>query len=330
MTRLLALAALVSGACTDLPGGHDYFCVEGETCSHDTPYGLDFRGTDITGELGGEPGVLAIGGIEHIRVLDPSDDLTQAVPFARKYTTDTSQRADNRFALGVEAVEHDGNIITVRGIADGTSYLRLLAPDGKLYDRTALAAVAVDHRQVRPPYAYGGPGASETIVWAPGAHDISVGLWSPPDPELENTSDLLVDESLVLEVPGATQTRWDTLHVPAAAAGHRALVVTGGSGAAVLDVETVAAPDSIENRADNYYPISIYGSNRLCFVARNASRYVAGVEWSFTMDDGEVLTDEGIDTRHSGCAYFAPHLQGAVHIHATASGYTQTLDVTAH
>lgn len=329
---MLVLAAFVPlAACTDLAPKYEVqFCYEGEACSSDTPQGLEFRGTDVTGEQGGSPGPLAIGGTQNVKLLDPTRDLSRPVPFERPYTTDSSMAADGRFPVGTEVVEHDGNVVTVRGIAEGYNYLRVLAPDGTLYDRTVLSAQAIDHLQVRPPYEYGGPGPAETIVWAPGPHVMSVGLWGAPHPDLGSSGDLLVDESLVLAMEGATQTRWDTISVPRAPAGHRDLMVAGGSGVAVLDVETVDAPDTIVSADANYFPISIYGSNRLCFVARHQGRYVAGVEWSFTMDDGEVLTDETIDTPHSGCAYFAAHVQGTVRIHATASGHTQTLEVTAH
>lgn len=334
MSRLLAFAALTPallGGCPEVAVDYNaYSCHQGETCSHDTPNGLVFEGTDITGQLGGAPGPLAIGGTQRVTMLDPSDSLTRPVPFARPYTTDTSMPADERWDVGTEVVDEAGSVVTVRGISEGYNYLRVLAPDGDLYDRTILAAKPIHHRQVRMPYAYGGADENEAIVWTVGPHEMSVGLWSAPDSQLGNTSDLLVDESLTLTMPGATQTRWDTISVPAAPPGHRDLVVAGGSGAAVLDVETVAAPDSIGDAPGNYYPLSIYGSDLLCFVARHGGRYVAGAEWSFTMDDGEVLTSETIDTRHSGCAYFAARKQGTVQIHATASGFTQTLAVTAH
>ena len=331
MTRLLTLTALVPlalGACTNLQPSRYQHCYADEECSEDTPLGLEFRGTDITGQLGGLPGPLAIGGTGTVTVLDPTDDLTNAVPFELPYSTDTSRLVDGRFPRGVEVVEQDGNEITVRGIGAGYNYLRLLSPDGELYDRTSLGAQKIDHLQVRPPYAYDGPSETETVVWAPGAHDVTVGLWSAPHPELANTSDLLVDESLTLTLPGATQIRWDTIHVPAAPAGHRDLTVVGGSAATVLDIETVEAPDTIVNASGNYYPLSIYGSTRLCFVARHQGRYVAGATWSFAMDGGEVLRDAEADPT-SGCAYFAARDQGTIRIHATASGYTQTLDVTA-
>lgn len=331
MMRVLAFATLLLGACGDLsPGYHSYSCYPGETCSRDTPDGLVFRGTDITGQLGGMAGRTAVGGTQNVKVLDPTDDLTSPVVFALPYTTDTSQPSDDRFAIGAEVIGHEGHVVTVRGIADGYNYLRLLSPDGELYDRTILSANPVDHRQVRPPYEYGGPDDDETVVWVPGEHDVSVGLWTAPDPLLANYADPLVDESMTLSLLGGTQTRWDTIRVPAAPVGHRALAVTAGSGSVVLDVETVAAPDGIENAQGNYYPLSIYGSDRLCFVARHGTRYVAGARWSFTMDDGQVLTTEDTDTPRTGCAYFAASKQGTVHIHATASGFTQTLDVIAH
>ncbi|MBA3462855.1 MAG: hypothetical protein H0T46_23065 [Deltaproteobacteria bacterium] len=334
MLRLLSVAVVAPallGGCTDAAVTYtSYSCYEDETCSRDTPHGLVFQGTDITGQLGGAPGPVAIGGTQRVKVLDPSDSLTNPVPFARPYTTDTSLPSDARWSVGTEVVDEAGSVITVRGIAEGYNYLRVVAPDGDLYGRTTLSAKAVHHRQVRPPYAYGGADEKAAIVWAVGAHEMSVGLWSAPDPQLADTSDLLVDESLTLAMPGATQTRWDTISVPAAPPGHRDLVVTGGSGAVVLDVETVAAPTSIENGPSNYYPLSIYGSNQLCFVARHGTRYVAGVEWSFTMDDGQVLSSDTIDTPRSGCAYFAAHKQGTVRIHATASGFTQTLTVSAN
>lgn len=333
MNRLLIVAAIAPallGGCPDAAVNYtSYSCHQDETCSHATPNGLVFLGTDITGQNGGAPGPTAIGGTQRVTLLDPSESLTAPVPFAREYSTDTSLPSDGRWGTGVEVIDEAKSVVTVRGIADGSNYLRIVDPDGDLYDRTILAAKAIHHYQVRPPYAYGGPDEKETVVWAVGAQEMSVGLWSAPDPQLANTSDLLVDESLTLSIGGATQTRWDTIMVPAAPPGHRQVLVTGDSGAAFLDVETVAAPDTIVNARSNVYPLSIYGSDLLCFVARHGSRYVAGAKWSFTMDRGQVLTSETIDTPHSGCAYFAANRQGLVQIHATASGFTQTLTVSA-
>lgn len=331
MVRLLALATLTSTlvvGCVDTPAVYESFsCYENEICSHDTPNNLEFRGMDITGQTGGSPGLLAIGGTQRVTVLDPSDSLTDPVPFAQPYTTDTSRPSDGRFGLGVEAIGQSGNVITVRGTAEGYSYLRVLAPGGELYGRTVLGAKAIHHRQVRPPYAYGGPTEKDTVVWAAGAQEISVGLWSAPDSI--GTSDLLVDESLTLSMAGATQTSWDTILVPAAAPGHRELLVSGGSGSVVLDVETVAAPDAIASAPGSSSQLSIYGSERLCFVARHGTRYVAGAAWSFTMDGGQVLATTLADTAHTGCAYFAAQQKGTVQIHATASGFTQTLTFVA-
>lgn len=328
MIRLLMFAVPLVTACTDF-GYHAYSCYEGETCSVDTPNNLEFRGMDVAGDSGGQPGRTAIGGTQMIKVLDPTDDFTSPGVFKRPYTTDTTLPADARFGLGVEVVDHAGHVITVRGFADGENYLRVLARDGTLYGRTILAAAAIAHRQVRPRYEYGGPDADEEIVWVPGEHDISVGLWATPLYETESSLDLLVDESMTLALPGATQTRWDTIRTPVASVGHRDLVVTAGSGAVVLDVETVAAPDSIEGASENYYSGSPSGSTLLCFVARHGTRYVAGVRWSFTVVGGQVLTSDVIDTPRSGCAYFAGNGQRTLHVSATASGFTQIVDVTA-
>ncbi len=314
MTRLLAFAALVLGACTDLSApsnGRD--CYGGETCSNDTPEGLEFQGVAR----------IAIGGTARVVVLDAES----STPFALPYTTDTSRPTEARFGVTTEVVAREPGEITVRGLAEGSNYLRVLAPDGALYDRTVLSAAAVESRRLRPRYA--GPEGGDSIVWASGSNEILVELRSAAGPAIPDSFGLLVDESLTLAMPGATQTAWNTVRVPAAAAGHRTLVISGGSGDASLDLETVDAPDTIKIGPDNAYPLVTTGTSKVCFVARHGTRYVAGARWSLTMDGGQVTTNPLLDTPDTGCAELHAFEAGTVRIHVTASGFTQTFEIVA-
>ncbi len=328
---MLGFAIVLVGACGDLSTGYtSYTCYEGETCSHDTPSGLVFRGMDVEGRMDARPGPVAVGGTQAVTLLDPSDDYEHPRKFGRRYATDTSMPAEGRDTSGVEVVNQDGSVVTVRGVAESYTYLRILADNGDLYGRTVLASAPIHHRQLRPPYEYDGPDENEAVVWAIGEHDVTVGLWSAEDPTYRSSAQLLVDESMLLTAPDATQTRWDTIHLATTAAGHRNLTVTAGSGSVVLDLETVAMPDAIEGKFTASETLSIYGSKRLCFGARHASRWVAGATWSFAMEGGQVLDAAEPDSARTGCTYFAANVQGPVHLRVTASGYTQTIDVMAH
>jgi hypothetical protein len=327
MTRalsLLVLSPIALGACT----GFGDVCGSDEGCA----LGLEFRGADVSGGLNAV-GSVAVGGIEHVSLFR-SDN---GAAFTRAYTADSSEAYDYRFPSGTEVVAQDHNTVTVSGVEAGESFLAILVrEDGLgadwkpiLYDEAVIFSEQVDLVQAHPVFSrYGVPGANEQIVWAPGEQDVAVALWTEPETDYPHPRGHLVDETVVLSMPGASQTSWDTIHIPDAPAGHRTLAVTGGSVDRVVDIETIDTPDFIGADPNNL-PLSQSSASQLCFNARQQTRYVAGAEWMFTVDGGDIVVDPDLPSASSGCILVVPHVQGSIHIHATASGYTQTVDVIA-
>jgi hypothetical protein len=301
------------------------FCYDDEVCSPATPFGLQFVGVDPDADDGHPdwPGRVALGGTETITLRRYTDDLEEhSEPFALPFVADDSGHA------GVEVVDVEDNRVHVRATADAWNMLRIVAPDGTLYDRWPLVGQAIDRVQVRPPAdEWWGPGRNDDVVWLPGDHDLVVALWGA-------TNDLgmsarLYDESLRLALPGAASTAWDTLHVTGATVGHQTLAITGGSGARTVDIETVAAPDEIVVTGGEELGYDI--PNTLCFHALAQGRYVADVQWTFSATGAQVTTDDVMSTPRSGCAFYWPDARtGTITIHAQASGFAQdiTLPIT--
>ncbi|HEY4058486.1 MAG TPA: hypothetical protein VGM39_17860 [Kofleriaceae bacterium] len=309
MTRFAVLLPVAVTACVAPSGGW------GEDS------GLEFRGIDVANTFDPDPGPTAVGGTQHVSLFIPESN---DEPFTAWYVADSSHPGDERYPLGTEVVAQDHNVVTVRGIGAGYSDLRIVSAVGELYDHMILSAEPVALVQARPSELYGSD-VTEPIVWARGDQDITIRLWSAPDAELEDHRDALVDESLTLSMPGASQTTWQTIHVPDAPAGHRALAVSG-SVEQILDIETIGEPDALEIDEGSY---QFGGATGYCVTARHQGRYVAGAAWSFTVDGGDIVPDPAFHTATSGCVDVFPRVPGTMHIHATASGLTRVFDVTA-
>lgn len=317
----LALALPVVAGCVAAPV-HVQDCYQDEACSSEVPFGLQFVGVDATESDGHPdwPGPIAIGGRATITLLRYLDNLHEHTePLTLPFTADDSGHA------GVEVVGVDGNRVTVHALADASNLLRILAPDGRLYDRWPLVGLPIDRVQVRPAtIPVWGPTRDEDVVFLPGDHDLVVALWAPTTDI--GSSPNLYDESLQLAMPDATPTAWNTLHATGLTVGHRTLAITGGSGARTIDVETVAAPDEIVTTDTQY--ISFDVANLICFHARHHGRAVADAQWSFEVTGAQLTTDAGLQTPRSGCAYYWPDARtGTFTVHAHASGYTQAIEI---
>ncbi|HWO25560.1 MAG TPA: hypothetical protein VNO30_42765 [Kofleriaceae bacterium] len=294
-------------------------CPDDEMCSGDTPRGLHFEGAELGGSLlpGGPLPTLA-GGTQHLRLTyDPGDGSNGALR-----DLDRPYIADDDGGAGVRVERTNGPIVTLRGVASQTNYLRITDLDGALYDRKQLQGAAFLKLQLLP----GQPEQilpGDAIVFAPGARDITVALLGQPA-EGGIGAVRAVDESMKIELSGATRKTWDTIRTPALAAGLHAVQVTAGDRpAARADVEVVAGADEIVQQPMQA-PLVVGSATMVCFSARAAGRHVAGLAWTFASDNGTAT-----QALLPNCAAVKAEHVGAVNVTATAGGRTLATPLTA-
>jgi hypothetical protein len=282
-------------------------CPAGETCSPETPDGLNFIGTDLGGaiELGG-PSPTAIGGTQEI-ALDDED-----VPLTFPYTV------DDQGGAGVRFDHQNGNVVTVTGAGSFSNYLRILdASTSELFDRKLVTGAQLDHVALIPIGLETVP-TGMAVVYAAGPVDIVVALFGQVQESAGPTDERIVDTSMIASLAGATQPAWDTFAFANASAGDYAMTLTAGNVAAQsLTVTIVDGADAIAQIDPSS---TIAPGDDICFAATNAGRYVAGLQWSFTIDDAAAA---GV----GNCV--SPDVEhGTVDVTATAGGQTATVSMT--
>jgi hypothetical protein len=204
------------------------------------------------------------------------------------------------------------------------NYLRIVDPaDNTLYDRKELIGAALDTIQLTATDGESIP-VDEQLVWASGDQQIGVALSGQVQDGGSPVAERLVDTSMQLALEGATRPAWDAMHLPDATVGHHALSVTAGNKpAANLDVEVVAGADAIAPLDPAPSTVVVGSSQVVCFAARNNGRFVVGLDWTYTTDNGTL----GNDLRN--CVDAIPAHAGAVNIQATAGGAHTTGTLTA-
>ena len=282
-------------------------CPPGEICSDDTPSGLNFDGASLSdGFLDFGPHPTLVGGTQAIR-LEYAPDAFGFRPLDLPYL------ADDEGGRGVKVDHTSGSVVTLRGVAAGSNYLRITDPGGDLYDRKQVSGARLTEIRVVPTRSESiVPG--EAVVFAPGAQDVTVALVG----ETEGGGRVrAVDESMTIALPGANRTRWDTLRFAAATVGHHALTVTAGDcPAASLDVEVVAGADALVAQVP-LSPIVVGQGSFVCFSAHAAGRHVAGLAWTFSSDNGPIQV--WLDPN---CAAVQPERAGTLTVTASAGGQT--------
>ena len=310
MKRLLAL--LVVPACVGGERADTNQCPAGETCSPETPAGLQFIGTSLLGGFVVDgPLATAIGGTQEIQ-LDEEPALAVYTPFELAYTVDDDG------GLGVRFDHQNQNVVTVRGVASRSNYLRILDPTtNELFDRKMVDAAQIDSITLVPVTADTVP-AGMPIAWATGRVDVGIALSGQVQESSGPSEERLVDTSMVATLDGATQRGWDALELANASAGTYALSVTAGNLAATsLGVDVVEAPDALA--AIDPQP-TIEAGNDVCFAATNAGRFVAGLAWSFTIN--------GVTTAGTGNCVDTDQQHGSITVSASAGGKTATIEMT--
>jgi len=315
MKRLLASLLLVA-ACTGGERASTGQCPTGETCSPKTPNGLHFIGNQLADDLNlVGPSPTAIGGTQDVALqYDRGDGILIAL--------DLPYTADDMGGAGVKVESMSGSVVSVSGQGSFTNYLRILdATDNTLFDRKQLTGAALDTVELLPMNLERVP-AHAQIAFAAGDFDIAIGLYGQVQESGGPTEERIVDSTMTLDLPGATKTAWDTLHLAAAAPGTSTLTVTAGDKPALpIDVVVVSAADQVAP-LDAPQSLMTNVAADVCFTATSGARTVVGLPWNFTVD--------GVSEAH---ATFAPNCisvttqktSGTVSVVGAAGGQMATL-----
>ncbi len=283
-------------------------CPAGETCSAATPNGLLFIGRNPSDQLNlSGPLATVIGGTQDVQ-LDFNDDALGA--FDLPYTA----KVDAPTGVNIDATS--GSTVTITGTGTDANYVRIVDPNGELYDRKQMTGASIDTVALLP-------AAVETI---PSGMDISFATSNEKyvvaltgrveDSVLGEIEERLVDDSMQLTLAGSLRVGWDAFSMPGATAGVYSLDVSSGdySGQPV-GLVIVDHIDSLAVQSDAPTTVAQNGSVIVCFTASSSGRYVAGLDWSFTVN-GQAAAAFG-----SNCAnVYTSATSGTVTVKASVAG----------
>lgn len=322
MKSLIYCSLLLVPACFGGERADTGKCPAGETCSDLTPQGLQFVGREFAGttNLVG-PYATAIGGTQDIHI-EIEAAVGVYVPLKYDFT------ADDDGALGVRIDHVDGTVVSVRGMASRTNYLRIMDKDtGLLFDRHELTGAAVDRLQIIPASPESVPDNLD-VAFAAGNIEVGVALFGQVQTSHGSDEERIVDDSMALDLAGGIPTTWDAIALNSAAAGTYNLGITAGDKpTANLDVVVVDALDTVQAATHNPGIIQPNGSTTVCFDGIANGRYVAQLVWHFTVDG--VAPANGV---LGNCVTFSTlKTSGSVEVLASAMGKqaTVTLPVSA-
>ncbi len=278
----------VSAALCSLPlvacyGGDraDGVCPAGETCSPATPDGLLFVGRNPTDQIAlSGPLATVIGGTQDVE-LEFNDATLGAFDLA--YTA----KVDAPTGVNIDATS--GSTVTVTGTGTDANYVRIVDPNGELYDRKQMTGASIDTVSLVP-------AAVETI---PSGMDISFATSNEKfvvaltgrveDSVLGEIEERLIDDSMQLTLAGSLRVGWDAFTMPSATAGVYSLAVSSGDySGPPLDLVIVDHIDALAAQPDAPGSIAQNESVIVCFTASSSGRYVAGLDWAFTVNDQAV------------------------------------------
>jgi hypothetical protein len=275
----LLLSGLILPACMGGERATTGECPAGETCSSLTPDGLAFVGADMTDDLAlSGPAPTAIGGTQDIKLEYNRNGgalLALDLPF----------EADDDGGNGVKVDHVAGSVVSVRGTASRTNYLRITdAGTGELFDRKELTGAAIDSMELVP-NTFDLPPADRELAWLAGDVAVGVALRGQVQESGGPSDERIVDQSMQLTLAGATQRAWDLVQLPAANAGTYSLAVTAGDKpTANLDIVIVDHIDTLVADPSNAATVLPQGVATICFDGLASERFVAGLTWHFTVD----------------------------------------------
>jgi len=317
MKRLLLSLSLPLVACYGGERRNTGECPAGETCSPETPGGLDFVGNRLVGELLlSGPRATAIGGTQAIALeYDRGDgvDVALDLPFT----------ADDNGGQGVKVDAISGSQVTVRGSGSFSNYVRILDEDGLLMDRKELTGAALnkielvttDFEKVPP---------NTQLAFASGATKVGVALYGDVQTGSGAASQRIIDTSMALDFASATRTAWDTLEINSTPGSYYIGVTAGDKPAAPIDFIVVDHADSVIAMTGNPSTIQPSTSASVCFQAMSGTRYVAGLTWTYTVD-GVTSTKGAGDLTRNCVSVQTAKVSGTVSVSATAGGQTTAM-----
>jgi hypothetical protein len=314
VSLLYCSTCLLSVGCVPPSGGERSetgACPDGETCSEKTPKGLHFDGAAPVGQGFSASPPTAIGGTQQIKLeYDPGDGKFRELDLPYTAT------AGNSPAFAVASTV--GNVVTVRGLAAGHDFLRILdADDGTLFDRRMLEAAPLTSVElvVGDPGFLGIPDEypdGARLAWRPNAeHDMGIALRGPANQRIADTS-------MKISAPGVDQSDWDQFSFDSGPVGTFPVTVNAAGETSDVDVVVVEKNDgvvAIEPPAS----IKANGSSTVCFGATYQDRYVVGMGWQFTVDGTTLYPyNNCLDVKTTKSS-------GTVTIEATAGGLSTTI-----
>lgn len=298
-------------------------CPAGEICSPNTPNGLHFVGNTLADELfgGNGPAATAIGGTQEVAleyVRASGDRVALDMPYA----------ADDDGGLGVTLVATHGSIVTVKGARSRSNYLRITDPTtGELYDRYTLTGAALTSMRLVGTGFEVTPTDRPELVFATGNQEIGVALVGNVQESGGSTAERIVDTSMILDLPGATRTGWDSLRIANAVPGTYPLMVTAGDKpAASMPIEVVAGADAIAS-LDAQPMVPADSSTRVCFQATSNGRYIYGLTWTFVANGATTVKGASELTRNCVSVSSAGKFSGSIPVSASAGGKSVSVNV---
>ena len=314
--KSLVIASLLVPACYGGERHDSGACPAGETCSNLTPQGLEFIGAtfaDYPSVVGPSP--TAIGGTQDIALDYERDVVGVYVPLDLAYTA--ADDGGNGVALDHQA----GSIVTMRGVASRTNYLRILdATTGELFDRHSLTGAAVSRLAIVPATTEIVPEGVD-IAFATGTVKLGVALYGQVQESIGAQEERLIDQSMALDLAGATQPTWDSLQLGAPAGTYPLVVTAGDKPSANLEVIVVDHIDQIAKAPDNATTLRPMGSTLVCFDAMTDGHYVAGLEWHYLVDN----VDKTQDALGNCISVGTDQTSGTVTVVGSAMGESATL-----
>lgn len=325
MMRRLLLAPLLLAACNTAGERADTGeCPVGETCSPATPNGLHFIGNTLADELfgGNGPAATAIGGTQDVALEYDRGDGT-------RIALNLPYEADDDGGLGVTVVGHAGSVVTVKGVKARSNYLRIIDPQtGDLYDRYELTGAALTSMRLVGTSFEALPTGRPDLVFGPGEQEIAVALVGDVQTGSGPDSRRIVDTSMILDLPGAVRTGWDSVKLANAQPGSYTLMVTAGDKpAAPLPVSIVAVADAVTPIEAGTPMVNPGSSKTICFQATSNSRYIYGLTWTYNVDGQQIVKGKNELTRNCVSVSAGSHTSGSIPVTASAGGKQTTINV---
>jgi hypothetical protein len=295
-------------------------CPAGETCSDLTPSGLQFIGNSPMGTIS-VPHATAVGGTQAIALqYERYDgvDIALDLPFT----------ADDDGGRGIKVDAISGSQVIIRGVDSRSNYLRILDSDGLLMDRKELTGAKLEGMFLVADDFESIPDDAQ-LAFAAGKRQLGVGLYGAVQTSSGPRSQRLIDTSMDLQLAGATRKAWDILEADLVVGTSTLVVTAGDKPAANLDVVVVDHADSVAAIQPAPTNVAINSSATVCFQALAAGRYIAGLTWTYRIDNGSpIVQGDGKIMRNCISVPSGTKTSGTITVQATAGGQMASLALT--